>query len=94
MVIGFEQGFLPAHYGLDLGNLAPLTEMEMGLVGIPEGSGDDLTLSFVEYGNVFSSMTGETATSLIFTAYDNENFSTNSYLGLIEWYDSIQLQKY
>ena len=39
-------------------------------------------------------MTGETATSLIFTAYDNENFSTNSYLGLIEWYDSIQLQKY
>ncbi|WP_443777329.1 DUF4302 domain-containing protein [Bacteroides clarus] len=94
LVIGFEQGFLPAHYGLDLGNLAPLTEMEMGLVGIPEGSGDDLTLSFVEYGNVFSSMTGETATSLIFTAYDNENFSTNSYLGLIEWYDSIQLQKY
>ena len=94
LAIGFEQGFLPVHYGLDLGNLAPLADMEMGLVGVAEGSGDDLTLSFVEYGNVFFSMIGETATSLIFTAYENENFSANTYLGLITWYDSIQLQKY
>ena len=34
LVIGFEQGFLPAHYGLDLGNLAVLTDMETGLIGI------------------------------------------------------------
>ena len=34
LVIGFEQGFLPAHYGLYLGNLAVLTDMETGLIGI------------------------------------------------------------
>ncbi len=94
LVLGFEQGFLPAHYGLDLGNLASLTGMETGLVGVPQESGDDLTLSFVEYGNTFLLMTGSTATSLIFTAYANENFSANNYLGLVAWYDSIQLQKY
>lgn len=94
LVLGFEQGFLPAHYGLDLGNLASLTGMETGLVGVPEGSGDDLTYSFVEYGDVFRSMVGRAATSLIFTAYANENFSANNYLGLVAWYDSIQLQKY
>lgn len=94
LVIGFEQGFLPAHYGLDLGNLAAFTGMELGLVGVANGAGNDLSLSFVEYGNTFSSMTGEVATSLIFTAYGSDNFSTNNYLGLVAWYDSIQLQKY
>ena len=38
LVIGFEQGFLPAHYGLDLGNLAVLTDMETGLIGISGGT--------------------------------------------------------
>lgn len=94
LVIGFEQGFLPAHYGLDLGNLAVLTNMETGLIGISGGADENLSLSFVEYGNTFFSMMGEVATSLIFTAYGSENFSTNNYLGLVAWYDSIRLQKY
>lgn len=94
LIIGFAQGFLPAHSGLDFGNLASFTGMETGLIGVAEGSGDDLSLSFVEYGNVFSSLIGEAATSLIFTAYDNENFSSSSYLGLVTWYDSIQMEKY
>lgn len=94
LVIGFEQGFLPAHYGLDLGNLAVLTDMETGLIGISGGADENLSLSFVEYGNTFFSMMGEVATSLIFTAYGSENFSTNNYLGLVAWYDSIRLQKY
>lgn len=94
LVIGFEQGFLPAHYGLDLGNLAVLTDMETGLIGISGGADEDLSFSFVEYGNTFFSMMGEVATSLIFTAYGSENFSTNNYLGLVAWYDSIRLQKY
>lgn len=94
LVIGFEQGFLPAHYGLDLGNLAVLTDMETGLIGISGGVDENLSLSFVEYGNTFFSMMGEVATSLIFTAYGSENFSTNNYLGLVAWYDSIRLQKY
>ena len=94
LVIGFEQGFLPAHYGLDLGNLAVLTDMETGLIGISGGADENLSFSFVEYGNTFFSMMGEVATSLIFTAYGSENFSTNNYLGLVAWYDSIRLQKY
>ena len=94
LVIGFEQGFLPAHYGLDLGNLAVLTDMETGLIGISGGADENLSFSFVEYGNTFFSMMGEVATSLIFTAYGSENFSTNNYLGLAAWYDSIRLQKY
>lgn len=94
LVIGFEQGFLPAHYGLDLGNLAVLTDMETGLIGISRGADENLSFSFVEYGNTFFSMMGEVATSLIFTAYGSENFSTNNYLGLLAWYDSIRLQKY
>ena len=94
LVIGFEQGFLPAHYGLDLGNLAVLTDMETGLFGISGGADENLSFSFVEYGNTFFSMMGEVATSLIFTAYGSENFSTNNYLGLVAWYDSIRLQKY
>ena len=94
LVIGFEQGFLPAHYGLDLGNLAVLTDMETGLIGISGGADENLSFSFVEYGNTFFSMMGEVATSLIFTAYGSENFSTNNYLGLLAWYDSIRLQKY
>ena len=94
LVIGFEQGFLPAHYGLDLGNLAVLTDMEIGLIGISGGADENLSFSFVEYGNTFFSMMGEVATSLIFTAYGSENFSTNNYLGLVAWYDSIRLQKY
>lgn len=94
LVIGFEQGFLPAHYGLDLGNLAVLTDMETGLIGISGGADKNLSFSFVEYGNTFFSMMGEVATSLIFTAYGSENFSTNNYLGLVAWYDSIRLQKY
>lgn len=76
LVIGFEQGFLPAHYGLDLGNLAVLTDMETGLIGISGGADENLSFSFVEYGNTFFSMMGEVATSLIFTAYGSENFST------------------
>lgn len=87
LVIGFEQGFLPAHYGLDLGNLAVLTDMETGLIGISGGADENLSFSFVEYGNTFFSMMGEVATSLIFTAYGSENFSTNNYLGLVAWYD-------
>ena len=83
LVIGFEQGFLPAHYGLDLGNLAVLTDMETGLIGISGGADENLSFSFVEYGNTFFSMMGEVATSLIFTAYGSENFSTNNYLGLV-----------
>ena len=94
LVIGFEQGFLPAHYGLDLGNLAVLTDMETGLIGISGGADDNLSFSFVEYGNTFFSIMGEVATALIFTAYGSENFSTNNYLGLVAWYDSIRLQKY
>lgn len=94
LVIGFEQGFLPAHYGLDLGNLAVLTDMETGLIGISGGADENLSFSFIEYGNTFFSMMGEVATSLIFTAYGSENFSTNNYLGLVAWYDSIRLQKY
>ena len=94
LVIGFEQGCLPAHYGLDLGNLAVLTDMETGLIGISGGADENLSFSFVEYGNTFFSMMGEVATSLIFTAYGSENFSTNNYLGLVAWYDSIRLQKY
>ena len=94
LVIGFEQGFLPAHYGLDLGNLAVLTDMETGLIGISGGADENLSFSLVEYGNTFFSMMGEVATSLIFTAYGSENFSTNNYLGLVAWYDSIRLQKY
>ena len=94
LVIGFEQGFLPAHYGLDLGNLAVLTDMETGLIGISGGADENLSFSFVEYGNTFFSMMGEVATSLIFTAYGSENFSTNNYLGLLAWYDSIRWQKY
>ncbi len=94
LVIGFEQGFLPAHYGLDLGNLAVITDMETGLIGISGGADENLSFSFVEYGNTFFSMMGEVATSLIFTAYGSENFSTNNYLGLVAWYDSIRLQKY
>ena len=94
LVIGFEQGFLPAHYGLDLGNLAVLTDMETGLIGISGGADENLSFSFVEYGNTFFSMMGEVATSLIFTAYGSENFSTNNFLGLVVWYDSIRLQKY
>ena len=94
LVIGFEQGFLPAHYGLDLGNLAVLTDMETGLIGISGGADENLSFSFVEYGNTFFSMMGEVATSLLFTAYGSENFSTNNYLGLVAWYDSIRLQKY
>lgn len=94
LVIGFEQGFLPAHYGLNLGNLAVLTDMETGLIGISGGADENLSFSFVEYGNTFFSMMGEVATSLIFTAYGSENFSTNNYLGLVAWYDSIRLQKY
>lgn len=94
LVIGFEQGFLPAHYGLDLGNLAVLTDMETGLIGISGGADENLSFSFVEYGNTFFSIMGEVATSLIFTAYGSENFSTNNYLGLVAWYDSIRLQKY
>lgn len=94
LVIGFEQGFLPAHYGLDLGNLAVLTDVETGLIGISGGADENLSFSFVEYGNTFFSMMGEVATSLIFTAYGSENFSTNNYLGLVAWYDSIRLQKY
>lgn len=94
LVIGFEQGFLPAHYGLDLGNLAVLTDMETGLIGISGGADENLSFSFVEYGNTFFSMMGEVATSLIFTAYGSENFSTNNYLGLVAWYYSIRLQKY
>lgn len=94
LVIGFEQGFLPAHYGLDLGNLAVLTDTETGLIGISGGADENLSFSFVEYGNTFFSMMGEVATSLIFTAYGSENFSTNNYLGLVAWYDSIRLQKY
>ena len=94
LVIGFEQGFLPAHYGLDLGNLAVLTDMETGLIGISGGADENLSFSFVEYGNTFFSMMGEVANSLIFTAYGSENFSTNNYLGLVAWYDSIRLQKY
>lgn len=94
LVIGFEQGFLPAHYGLDHGNLAVLTDMETGLIGISGGADENLSFSFVEYGNTFFSMMGEVATSLIFTAYGSENFSTNNYLGLLAWYDSIRLQKY
>ena len=94
LVIGFEQGFLPAHYGLDLGNLAVLTDMETGLIGISGGADENLSFSFVDYGNTFFSMMGEVATSLIFTAYGSENFSTNNYLGLVAWYDSIRLQKY
>ena len=94
LVIGFEQGFLPAHYGLDLGNLAVLTDMETGLIGISGGADENLSFSFVEYRNTFFSMMGEVATSLIFTAYGSENFSTNNYLGLVAWYDSIRLQKY
>ena len=94
LVIGFEQGFLPAHYGLDLGNLAVLTDMETGLIGISGGADENLSFSFVEYGNTFFSMMGEVATSLIFTAYGSENFATNNYLGLVAWYDSIRLQKY
>lgn len=94
LVIGFEQGFLPAHYGLDLGNLAVLIDMETGLIGISGGADENLSFSFVEYGNTFFSMMGEVATSLIFTAYGSENFSTNNYLGLVAWYDSIRLQKY
>ena len=94
LVIGFEQGFLPAHYGLDLGNLAVLTDMETGLIGISGGADENLSFSFVEYGNTFFSMMGEVATSLIFTAYGSENVSTNNYLGLVAWYDSIRLQKY
>ena len=94
LVIGFEQGFVPAHYGLDLGNLAVLTDMETGLIGISGGADENLSFSFVEYGNTFFSMMGEVATSLIFTAYGSENFSTNNYLGLLAWYDSIRLQKY
>lgn len=94
LVIGFEQGFLPAHYGLDLGNLAVLTDMETGLIGISGGADENLSFSFVEYGNTFFSMMGEVATSLIFAAYGSENFSTNNYLGLVAWYDSIRLQKY
>ena len=94
LVIGFEHGFLPAHYGLDLGNLAVLTDMETGLIGISGGADENLSFSFVEYGNTFFSMMGEVATSLIFTAYGSENFSTNNYLGLVAWYDSIRLQKY
>ena len=83
LVIGFEQGFLRAHYGLDLGNLAVLTDMETGLIGISGGADENLSFSFVEYGNTFFSMMGEVATSLIFTAYGSENFSTNNYLGLV-----------
>ena len=56
LVIGFEQGFLPAHYGLDLGNLAVLTDMETGLIGISGGADENLSFSFVEYGNTFFSM--------------------------------------
>ena len=48
LVIGFEQGFLPAHYGLDLGNLAVLTDMETGLIGISGGADENLSFSFVK----------------------------------------------
>jgi hypothetical protein len=68
--------------------------METGLIGISGGADENLSFSFVEYGNTFFSMMGEVATSLIFTAYGSENFSTNNYLGLVAWYDSIRLQKY
>ena len=45
LVIGFEQGFLPAHYGLDLGNLAVLTDMETGLIGISGGADENILFS-------------------------------------------------
>lgn len=94
LVVAFQGGFLPAYYGLDLGNIADYTGSEMGLVGNVETAQDGkLNISFGEYGNFFSSIAGVPATGFVVGAYNSSSFTQSNYLGYLAWYDSIQLQQ-
>lgn len=92
---GCNQGYvLPAYYGADFGNLASIIGMNFGLVGNQDPASTNISLIFSEYGNVFSSLVGIPATSLIFGAYSSDKLTAENYLGYVAWYDSIELDKY
>lgn len=91
-ILGNNEAYaLPAHMGADFGYIASYVGTDHGLVA--EAS-DDGILSFVEYNTFFNSIVGLPATSLVLTVYNSEKISGSTYLGYLNWMDSIQLMPY
>ena len=82
---------LPAHMGANFGYITSYVDTDYGLVA--EASADGI-LSFVEYNTFFSSIVGSPATSLVLTAYSSNKITGSTYLGYLNWMDSIQLMPY
>ena len=82
---------LPAHMDANFGYITSYVDTDYGLVA--EASADGI-LSFVEYNTFFSSIVGSPATSLVLTAYSSNKITGSTYLGYLNWMDSIQLMPY
>lgn len=82
---------IPAHLGADFGYITSYVDYDYGLVS---ETSDDGILSFAEYGTLFSSLVGAPSTSFVLTAYNSDKLSGSTYLGYLNWMDSIKLMPY
>lgn len=93
LCIGYNQGYIPVHLGLDFGYIAPFAGLDSGLIGSTTKE-SPMTISFSEYGNIFYTLIGEPATSIVFSVYKSPEFTESNYLGLWTMFDSLELEKY
>ena len=92
LVMGYDQGYLPSFYGLEFGYIASFAGLNSGLISTVTKTAP-MTISFSEYGNLFSTMTGKSATSIVFTVYKSPEFTEKNFLGIWTWFDALELER-